>query len=171
MVSGQGSGRDSVTAGDKSDGMRVELDLVRALAAMLDETNLSEIEVHDGDRVIRVARQISGGVMMAPPSAPGQPARSVDTGAGSTSPAAPPLADHPGMVRSPMVGTAYLSPEPGAGPFVTEGAMVKQGDTLLIVEAMKVMNPITAPRAGKVKALLVGNEQPVEYDQPLVIVE
>jgi acetyl-CoA carboxylase biotin carboxyl carrier protein len=89
----------------------------------------------------------------------------------AAAPAAAPLSDHPGTVKSPMVGTAYLSPEPGAANYVTEGATCKEGDTLLIVEAMKVMNPITAPKAGRVKAILVANEQPVEYDQPLVIIE
>ena len=146
------------------DKMRVELELVRQLAALLDDTNLSEIEVHDGDRAIRVARQISGvTVAAAPVAAPAAPA-----------PVAVPAstgADHPGAVKSPMVGTAYLSPEPGAANYVAEGKAVKEGDTLLIVEAMKVMNPITAPKAGVVKAILVSNEQPVEYDQPLVIIE
>ncbi len=147
-----------------ADKMRVELELVRQLAALLDDTNLSEIEVHDGDRAIRVARQISGvTVAAAPVAAPAAPA-----------PVAVPAAtgaDHPGAVKSPMVGTAYLSPEPGAANYVAEGKAVKEGDTLLIVEAMKVMNPITAPKAGVVKAILVSNEQPVEYDQPLVIIE
>ncbi len=148
-----------------ADKMRVELELVRQLAALLDDTNLSEIEVHDGDRAIRVARQIGGAVVAAPApvAAPAAPA--------AAAPAAPAAAEHPGAVRSPMVGTAYLSPEPGSANFVTEGKSVKEGDTLLIVEAMKVMNPITAPRAGVVKAMLIANEQPVEYDQPLVIIE
>lgn len=148
----------------ESDKMRVELALVRQLASLLDETNLSEIEVHDGDRAIRVARQAAGTVMAASPAAPA-PAPA------PAAPAAPSLADHPGTVKSPMVGTAYISPEPTAPPYVTEGASVKAGDTLLIVEAMKVMNPIPAPRAGRVKAILVANEQPVEFDQPLVILE
>ncbi len=150
----------------ESDKMRVELALVRQLASLLDETNLSEIEVHDGDRAIRVARQAAGTVMAASPAAPA-PAPAPAPAA----PAAPSLADHPGTVKSPMVGTAYISPEPTAPPYVTEGASVKAGDTLLIVEAMKVMNPIPAPRAGRVKAILVANEQPVEFDQPLVILE
>ncbi|WP_328598845.1 acetyl-CoA carboxylase biotin carboxyl carrier protein, partial [Sandarakinorhabdus oryzae] len=81
------------------------------------------------------------------------------------------LKNHPGLVKSPIVGTAYLTPEPGAPAFISEGAAVKQGDTLLIIEAMKVMNPITAPKGGVVKAILVNSEQPVEYDQPLVIIE
>lgn len=152
-------------AGD-ADKMRVELELVRQLAALLDDTNLSEIEVHDGDRTIRVARQLGGVAVAAAPVA----AAPVAATAAAPAPAAP-GADHPGAVKSPMVGTAYLSPEPGASNYVAEGKAVKEGDTLLIVEAMKVMNPITAPKAGTVKAILVSNEQPVEYDQPLVIIE
>lgn len=151
-------------AGD-ADKMRVELELVRQLAALLDDTNLSEIEVHDGDRAIRVARQLSGVAVAAAPA----PVASAAPAAAAAP--APTAADHPGAVKSPMVGTAYLSAEPGAANFVAEGKAVKEGDTLLIVEAMKVMNPITAPKAGVVKAILVGNEQPVEYDQPLVIIE
>jgi acetyl-CoA carboxylase biotin carboxyl carrier protein len=150
-----------------ADKMRVELELVRQLAALLDDTNLSEIEVHDGDRAIRVARQISGVAVAAAPVA-AAPAAAAP--AASAAPAAA-GADHPGAVKSPMVGTAYLSPEPGVANYVAEGKTVKEGDTLLIVEAMKVMNPITAPKAGVVKAILVSNEQPVEYDQPLVIIE
>ncbi|WP_448578315.1 acetyl-CoA carboxylase biotin carboxyl carrier protein, partial [Thermaurantiacus sp.] len=92
--------------------------------------------------------------------------------AASPAPAPPAAAaDHPGLVRSPMVGTAYLAPEPGAPNFAAVGKAVAKGDTLLIIEAMKVMNPIAAPRAGKIAAILVENEQPVEFDQPLVIIE
>lgn len=144
------------------DKMHVELELVRQLAAMLDETNLTEIEVHDGERAIRVAR--GGTAVTTVAAAPAAAAAPV------AAPAAAP-AEHPGTVKSPMVGTAYLSPEPGAANYVEPGASVKEGDTLLIVEAMKVMNPIIAPKAGTVKSILVGNEQPVEYDQPLVIIE
>ncbi len=149
------------------DKMRVELELVRQLASLLDETNLTEIEVQDGDRAVRVARQ--GAPVMAA-AAPAPVAGAVAAAPAAAAPV-PTLAEHPGTVKSPMVGTAYLSPEPGAANYVTEGATVKEGDTLLIVEAMKVMNPIVAPKAGRVKAILVANEQPVEYDQPLVIVE
>ncbi|MGL6043642.1 MAG: acetyl-CoA carboxylase biotin carboxyl carrier protein [Sandaracinobacteroides sp.] len=148
---------------EKGNDMRVELSLVRQLAALLDETNLTEIEVHDGDRAIRVAR---GGAAVA-----AAPAVAVSAVAAAPAAAVPTLMDHPGTVKSPMVGTAYLSAEPGAANYVAEGATVKEGDTLLIVEAMKVMNPIIAPKAGRVKAILVSNEQPVEYDQPLVIIE
>lgn len=154
-------------ANDKgASGMRVELELVRELAKLLDETNLTEIEVHDGDRAIRVAR---GGTVVAT-AAPAPAAPAPVAAAAPAAPAAPP-AEHPGLVRSPMVGTAYLSPEPGAPPFVSVGKSVSKGETLLIVEAMKVMNPIAAPRAGTVTAILVENETPVEFDQPLVIVE
>ncbi|MGQ5700936.1 acetyl-CoA carboxylase biotin carboxyl carrier protein [Sandaracinobacteroides sp. A072] len=149
-----------------SSQMRVELELVRQLAGLLDETNLTEIEVHDGDRAIRVARQ--GTPVAAVAAAPAATPVAAAVAAAAPAPAA---ADHPGAVKSPMVGTAYLAPEPGAAPYVAAGTMVKEGDTLLIVEAMKVMNPIIAPRAGQVKAILVDNEQPVEYDQPLVIIE
>ncbi len=147
--------------------MRVELQLVRELAQLLDETGLTEVEVQDGDRSVRVARQGMAVVASAPAAQPmAAPA------ALAAAPAAPMAEkDHPGTVKSPMVGTAYLSAEPGAANFVSVGAKVKEGDTLLIVEAMKVMNPITAPRAGTLKAMLVENEQPVEYDQPLAIIE
>jgi len=149
--------------------MRVELNLVRELASLLDETGLTEIEVQDGDRSVRVARQGSQVVAAAPAYAPA----TLTAPAAAEPAASTPVAakDHPGLVKSPMVGTAYLSAEPGSPAFVSIGATVKEGDTLLIVEAMKVMNPITAPRAGTLKALLVENEQPVEYDQPLAIIE
>lgn len=154
---------------DKNEGgaMQVDVKLVRDLAEMLDATNLSEIEVQDGERRIRVARTISAAPAafhVAPPAAVAAPAAPQ----AAEAPAAP---NHASAVKSPMVGTAYLTPEPGAAQFVSVGAQVKAGDTLLIVEAMKVMNPITAPSAGTVKALLVENGQPVEFDQPLVIVE
>jgi acetyl-CoA carboxylase biotin carboxyl carrier protein len=155
-------------ADTKGDRMRVEIDLVRELALLLDETNLTEIEVHDGERAVRVARGAAAPVAVAP-AAPAQAAPP----AASPAPAPPAAAaaDHPGLVRSPMVGTAYLAPEPGAPNFAAVGKAVAKGDTLLIIEAMKVMNPIAAPRAGKVTAILVENEQPVEFDQPLVIIE
>jgi acetyl-CoA carboxylase biotin carboxyl carrier protein len=153
------------------DRMRVELELVRELALLLDETNLTEIEVHDGERAVRVARGAAGIVHQAPAAA-AAPAAPVAAAPAAAAPAAAvPPADHPGLVRSPMVGTVYLAPEPGAAPFAPVGKTVGKGDTLLIVEAMKVMNPIAAPRAGTVKAVLVENESPIEFDQPLVIIE
>ncbi|MBU6165234.1 MAG: acetyl-CoA carboxylase biotin carboxyl carrier protein [Alphaproteobacteria bacterium] len=161
-----------------SKGIAVDTKLVRELAELLDHSNLTEIEVKDGDRVIRVARTAAPVTMAATPAyapAPppgGWPAPPPAAAATAAAPAGDgDVRNHPGVVKSPIVGTAYLTPEPGAPPFVAEGASVKAGDTLLIIEAMKVMNPITAPRAGVVKAILVSSEQPVEYDQPLVIVE
>lgn len=164
---------------DKS-GIVVDTGLVRELAELLDASNLTEIEVKDGERVIRVARTAASVTMAAAPAAyaPAAPAGGWPAPPpAAAAPAAAPAAgsddvrNHPGVVKSPIVGTAYLTPEPGAPPFISEGAAVKQGDTLLIVEAMKVMNPITAPKGGVVKAILVNSEQPVEYDQPLVIIE
>ena len=149
--------------------MHVDIDLVRQLAQVLDETQLSEIEVQDGERKVRVARQAAA--VPAPVAyAPAPPALPAPAPAAPGE--APALAAAPSnAVKSPMVGTAYLSGEPGAAPFVSVGKQVAAGDTLLIVEAMKVMNPITAPAAGTVRAVLVENGQPVEFDQPLVVVE
>lgn len=155
---------------DKEKGaMQVDVALVRELASLLDDTNLSEIEVEDGDRKIRVARKISGnGIAPAYLAAPA-PTAAAPVLATTVEAAAAPMAVN--AVKSPIVGTAYLSAEPGAAPFVRVGATVKAGDTLLIVEAMKVMNAIPAPTGGIVKAILVENGQPVEYDQPLVVIE
>ncbi|HLL29540.1 MAG TPA: acetyl-CoA carboxylase biotin carboxyl carrier protein subunit [Allosphingosinicella sp.] len=136
-------------------GMRIEADLVRQLAELLNQNDLTEIEVEDGNRKIVVKRSVV--VAAAAPAAPA---------AAALSPA-----NHPGVVKSPMVGTVFLAGEPGARPFVSAGEQVKEGDTLLIIEAMKVMNPIVAPRSGTVSQILVLNAQPVEYDQPLVILE
>ncbi|WP_268920648.1 acetyl-CoA carboxylase biotin carboxyl carrier protein, partial [Sandarakinorhabdus rubra] len=99
------------------------------------------------------------------------PAAAASAAPGAAASGGDDVKNHPGVVKSPIVGTAYLTPEPGAAPFISEGAAVKAGDTLLIIEAMKVMNPITAPKGGIVKSILVKSEQPVEYDQPLVIIE
>jgi acetyl-CoA carboxylase biotin carboxyl carrier protein len=163
----------------ESKGIVVDTKLVRQLAELLDETNLTEIEVKDGERVIRVVRAVASVTMAAAPHyAPAPPAGgwpAPPPAAAAAAPAAPVGSDdaknHPGAVKSPIVGTAYLSPEPGAPAFVTVGQTVAAGDTLLIIEAMKVMNPITAPKAGTVKAILVSSEQPVEYDQPLIVIE
>jgi acetyl-CoA carboxylase biotin carboxyl carrier protein len=160
-------------------GIQVDTGLVRELAELLDASNLTEIEVKDGERVIRVARSAATISMAASPAnyAPAPPAGGWPAPPpAAAAPAAAPtggddVRNHPGLVKSPIVGTAYLTPEPGAPAFVTEGATVAAGATLLIIEAMKVMNPITAPKGGVVKAILVNSEQPVEYDQPLVIIE
>jgi len=154
--------------GGAKDGMRIDSDLVRELAELLTENNLSEIEVEDGDRKIRVQR--GGGSFVAQAHAPAGPAPHPQPMTAPPMHAEAPVGEPEGeSVRSPMVGTAFLSSEPGADPFVKPGDAVKAGDTLLIVEAMKVMNPITAPRGGVVKQLLVENGQPVEFDQPLVL--
>ena len=150
-----------------SDPMRIDVELVRQLAQMLDETQLTEIEVEDGGRRIRIARKAAAAAPAvqyapAPVAAPVAAAAPVEVAAPAPSANA---------VKSPMVGTVYLAPEPGATPFVGVGKQVAAGDTLLIVEAMKVMNPILAPSAGIVRAILVESGQPVEFDQPLVVVE
>lgn len=157
--------------GAGNSGMNVDTSLVRELAEMLGDTGLTEIEVEDGDRKIRVSR---GGVAMAAaapaPVAAAAPAAAPAAPAAPAGDAAAPAADTAGAIKSPMVGTVYLAPEPGASDFVKVGDSVKEGQTLLIVEAMKVMNPITAEKAGTVKSILVENAQPVEFDQPLVVV-
>jgi acetyl-CoA carboxylase biotin carboxyl carrier protein len=151
----------------KTGGMQVDTKLVRELAELLNDTGLSEIEVEDGDRKIKVARTINA-VATAPVAvaAPAVAAAAPATPAEAAAPAVPANA-----VKSPMVGTAYLTPEPGAPSFVSVGDKVSAGDTLLIVEAMKVMNPITAPNGGTVKAIFVESGQPVEFDQPLMVIE
>jgi acetyl-CoA carboxylase biotin carboxyl carrier protein len=157
-------------AEDKKQGaMHVDIELVRQLAAVLDETQLTEIEVEDGERRVRVARTVTAAPAVqyaAPAPAPVAAAAPAAAEAGAPAPAAAANA-----VRSPMVGTAYLKPNPEAKTFVGVGDKVAAGDTLLIIEAMKVMNAIQAPVAGTVKAILIENGQPVEFDQPLVVVE
>ena len=154
-------------AGSKS-GMNIDTALVRELAELLNETGLTEIEVEDDDRRIRVARggMVASTQVAAAPMA-AAPAPSAPTPAAL---AAAPADAHAGALKSPMVGTVYLAPEPGAADFVKVGDSVKEGDTLLIIEAMKVMNPIAADKAGTIRAILVGNAQPVEFDQPLVVI-
>lgn len=152
-------------------GIDVDTSLVRALAELLAETGLTEIEVEDNDRRIRVAREhapIAAATYHAPPAAPAAAAAPVPP------PSVPPGdvvgADVAGALTSPMVGTVYLAAEPGAPNFASVGDQVKEGQTLLIIEAMKVMNPIAADKAGTVKAILVDNAQPVEFGQPLVVI-
>jgi acetyl-CoA carboxylase biotin carboxyl carrier protein len=147
--------------------MRVDTDLVKRLAEMLDENDLSEIEVEDNGRRIVVKRKLAGMAAPAHVSAPPPPAVAAPPAPASE----PSAASHPGVVKSPMVGTVFLAGEPGAAPFVSVGATVNEGDTLLIIEAMKVMNPIAAPRSGTVRQILVQDAQPVEYEQPLAIIE
>jgi len=164
MADNKGSGRTTA--------MKIDTKLVRELADMLAETGLTEIEVEDGDRKIRVSR---GGAVAAAPAQLAAPVAAPAAPAASSAPAEAAAAEDTGpdlanAVKSPMVGTAYLSGEPGADPFVKVGDTVKTGDTLLIVEAMKVMNPIASTKDGTVKQILIDNGQPVEYDQPLVVI-
>ena len=152
--------------------MQVDTDLVRQLAEMLSQNDLSEIEVEDGDRRIVVKRKVQAAYTVAAPAAPAPAAAPAPVAAAAPAPVAEVSpANHPGAVKSPMVGTVYLSGQPGSPPFVTVGGSVSAGDTLLIIEAMKVMNPITAASSGIVRQILVQDAQPVEYDQPLVIIE
>jgi acetyl-CoA carboxylase biotin carboxyl carrier protein len=150
--------------------MRVDSALVRELAELLSANELTEIEVEDGDRKVRVRRDVAPVMAYAPAPAAAAPTAAPAPSAAPAAEAA--LAAAPvDAVKSPMVGTAYLSPEPGAKPFIAVGQSVKQGDTLLIVEAMKVMNPISSPKGGRVTQILVTDSQPVEFDQPLVVIE
>ena len=143
----------------------VDRDLIRELTKLLEETGLTEIEIeHDGQRV-RVARYAAPAAAATRAAAPA-PQTVAQSVAAQLDPA-----KHPGVVLSPMVGTAYAAPEPGAKPFIEVGARVKAGDTLLVVEAMKTMNQIPAPRAGSVIQILFDDGQPVEFGQPLVIIE
>jgi acetyl-CoA carboxylase biotin carboxyl carrier protein len=149
----------------------IDPNLIRELAQLLEETGLGEIEVErDGQRV-RVARQVAENKNAAGAAATPADTQPAGTVAIETSPAQPDLAKHPGAVISPMVGTAYRGPEPGAMPFVDVGAQVAAGATLLIIEAMKTMNQIPAPRAGTVTKILIEDGQPVEFGEPLMIIE
>jgi acetyl-CoA carboxylase biotin carboxyl carrier protein len=147
--------------------------LIRDLAELLEETGLSEIEIEREGMRVRVARQVTVAAAVHPGAAASAAMAAAAAPAGAA-PAAAAVADpgkHPGAVPSPMVGTAYLAPEPSAAPFVEIGARVAQGQTILIIEAMKTMNHIPAPKAGVVTAILVGNGQPVEFGEPLAIIE
>ncbi|MES2289729.1 MAG: acetyl-CoA carboxylase biotin carboxyl carrier protein [Pseudomonadota bacterium] len=155
---------------EKASAMQVDAALVRQLAELLDETSLTEIEVQDGERKIRVARKAAQVVAGAPAAAPA-PVAAPAAAPAAAAPATAPANDLSNAMKSPMVGTAYLAPEPGAKPFINVGDTVREGQTLLIIEAMKVMNPIAAPRAGKIASVLIESGQPVEYDQPLVVIE
>ncbi|MBR0927472.1 acetyl-CoA carboxylase biotin carboxyl carrier protein [Bradyrhizobium sp. CCBAU 53351] len=144
--------------------------LVRELALLLDETSLTEIEIERAGLRLRVARNISVAATMPVPMA-AAPAALPAASASPAAAAGPDLSKHPGAVSSPMVGTAYWAPEPGAKPFIEVGSKVSVGQTLLIIEAMKTMNQIPSPRAGTVTQILVEDGQPVEYGEPLVIIE
>ena len=153
--------------------MRVDTALIKELAELLSANELNEIEVEDGDRKIRVVRhqQIPAGMGFVGNDAYSAPAPALGAAAPATPVAEAPPSVPADAVKSPMVGTAFLAPEPGAKPFIAVGQSVKQGDTLLIVEAMKVMNPITSTKAGTVRQILVADAQPIEFDQPLVVID
>ena len=150
-----------------------DIELIRALAAVLDEAGLSEIEIGEGEGRIRIAREAApSAAPLAPVQAAVSPAPAPPAPEGE--PPAAPVADdasHPGAVTSPLVGVVYVAPEPGASPFVAVGDQIGEGDTLFIVEAMKTMNPVRAPRAGRVARVLAENGARVEYGEVLLILE
>lgn len=152
----------------KNENKEIESGWIRELAGILHETGLTEIEVEREGVRLKVSRA-AGAAAAAPIVVAPQPSAAPAAAPAAAAPAAP--AKHPGSVPSPMVGTAYLSPSPGADPFVRKGDAVRAGQTLLIIEAMKTMNPIAAPRAGVVKEILVTDAQPVEFGESLIIIE
>lgn len=157
-----------------SKDLTIDPNLVREIAKLISETDLTEIEVEKGDLKIRVARQITVQPVMQTIAAPAPMAAPLAASAAAPTPAAEKTVDlgaHPGAVRSPMVGTAYRRPSPGANAFIEIGSTVKVGDKLLLVEAMKTFNEIVAPKAGTITHILVEDGQPVEYGEPLVIID
>ena len=153
-------------------GFSVDKKAIRELAELLRDNDLSEIEIEEGDRRIRVARSLGGEAQAVPvyaPAAPvSAPTAAQPTPAQTAMPGSEPVA--PGTVTSPMVGTVYVAPEPGAAAFVKVGDTVSEGQTLLIVEAMKTMNPIPAPKSGTIKSIQITDGQPVEFGQPLLVI-
>jgi acetyl-CoA carboxylase biotin carboxyl carrier protein len=147
----------------------IDGDLVRKLAALLDETGLTEIEFADGERRIRVSKTVQAVAAAPQAAAHFAPGAAGEDASGGDEPAS--LADHPGAVTAPMVGTAYIAPEPGADPFVAVGDAVSAGQTLLLIEAMKTFNPVRAPKAGRVAQILISDATPVEFGEPLIILE
>jgi len=161
----------TMTGMDKGEGVSPEQKIIRDLAELLNETGLSEIEIEKDGLKVRVARSLTiSATHVAPPpaalSAQAAPAAAAGPDAGGADPS-----KHPGALKSPMVGTAYRSPEPSAPPFIEVGSRVQQGDTILIIEAMKTMNQIPAPRSGTVTAIFFENGQPVEFGEVLVVIE
>jgi acetyl-CoA carboxylase biotin carboxyl carrier protein len=149
----------------------IDKGLIRDLANILNETDLTEIEVEQDDLRIRVSRAGTPQYVQAPVAAPMLAQAAAPAAPAATSAAAPAAVDTKNAVTAPMVGTVYMAPAPGARAFIEVGATVKEGQTLLIIEAMKTMNQIPSPRSGKVTEILINDAQPVEYGQPLVIVE
>lgn len=158
-----------MASSSKPKSFSAETKFVKELTAILDESNLTELEFETEDISVRLARGTT--IAAAPAMMPAAPAAAPVAAPAEAAPAASDAYAHPGAVKSPMVGTVYLAPEPDAPDFVKEGDQVKKGQTLFIVEAMKVMNPITAPADGKLTRVLVDNAQPIEFDQPLAIIE
>jgi len=166
-----------MVASTKSGGRALgkgDLALIRELADILRDTDLSEIEVERGDLKLRVSRQMAAQMVQAamPAAAPVE-TKSAPASMAPETPAPEAAVDfsvHPGAVRAPMVGTAYLAPEPGATPFVKVGDTVNEGDTLLLIEAMKTFNPITAPQSGKIIEILTEDGAPIEFDEPLLVI-
>jgi acetyl-CoA carboxylase biotin carboxyl carrier protein len=162
-------------AKDNKDREALDKGLIRDLAQLLNETGLTEIEIEKDDLKVRVARHAAAPAAYAVPApasvASASPVSTPSGASAAASAAGADPANHPGCVKSPMVGTAYRAPEPGAPSFIEIGTRVTQGQTLLIIEAMKTMNHIPAPRSGVVKEILIENGQPVEFGEPLVIIE
>lgn len=153
------------------DGGSLDTDLIRELAQLLDETGLTEIEIELEGRRFRVARGVNLTCAVTAPASGGTAVQQHEAQEAKRAAPVEDVGSHPGAVSSPMVGTAYRSPEPGAAPFVEAGSTVTAGQTLLIIEAMKTMNHIPSPKSGKVTAVLVEDGQPVEYGEPLVVIE
>lgn len=153
---------------------RFDTGLIRELAAILREADLGEIEIQQGELRIKVTKPELAHVTMTSPGyapAPAAPAAAQAAPAAGSAAGKAAAADHPGVVKSPMVGTVYLAPETGAAAFVKIGDSVTPGQTLLLVEAMKTFNPVIAPRPGKIVQIIVANEQPVEFGEPLIVIE
>lgn len=151
---------------------RFDTGLIRELAAILREADLGEIEIEQAGTRIKVVKPAAAHVAYAPAPVAAAPAPAAAAAApAAAAPAAASLRDHPGAVKSPMVGTVYLQAEEGAKKFVNVGDLVSGGQTLLLIEAMKTFNPVTAPRSGKVTQILVENQQPVEFGEPLIVIE
>ena len=163
-----------MASSSKGKTFSAETKLVEGLTAILDASNLTELEFETEEISIRLSRgstAVAPAMMPAQAAMPAAPAAGAPATPAAASDADTDIASHPGALKSPMVGTVYLAPEPDAPLFAKEGEQVKKGQTLFIVEAMKVMNPITAPADGKLTRVLVDNSQPIEFDQPLAIIE
>ena len=163
--------RKAKTPAAKAPRLPIEEAVIRKLAEVMKDTGLSEISWSDGKMQVKLASGGGGGTWVAAPAASAAPAAAPAAAPVAAAPSGNDPASHPGAVKSPMVGTAYVAAEPGAAAFVREGDTVKQGQTVLIVEAMKTMNPIPAPKGGRVVKIMIEDKQPVEFGQVLMIIE